>query len=148
MKMNFSTYFEKTLQINIDGVMLKFRYPTIADNIAIQSRLTLLTRGQYAALAASFVEEQRETAQLAYMSSVLGVLVSFTDKNMRERSWESLSDEEESVVFMTKVYDEFLKWRDSFRRAGTEKDRPASESASEQSNSSTGVPEEVQPTAG
>jgi hypothetical protein len=139
MKMN-APYNEKSFMTSIEGVALKFRYPTIGDNIAMQAQLTLITRGQYAMLAASFDETQREAAQIALMTATLQVCVSFQDTEKKDWSWLQLNDDNETYTFVTKVYGEFVKWRDSFRGKRTEEDRQSSTGISREPAVDTSVP--------
>lgn len=109
-------YFEKTTTVTIKGYTLKFRYPNFADRIAIEARINITTRGQYAALSLSLAELQRETADFAVMLATLSICTTFVGKEQQDWVWENMNGDDPDVqALVREAYQEFEKWRDSFR---------------------------------
>lgn len=100
----------------IDGIEIKFRYPSLADEIQIESKKHLLTRGQYSSMSIGILDSQILILTLVNAIATLSVCASFIgEKEKEEYFWEGFADDD-GKEFVLKVYDEFIKWRQSFRR--------------------------------
>ncbi len=143
---NLNLFLTKEKQVikNIKGINIKFIYPTIADEIQIETEKTLLTRGQYPSLSFSISQTQMDAFQLTEALSTLKVVAFFVDKEYQEISWDKLYDEE-GKDFLFEVYDEYLKWRNSFRKKdnGTDKEPQKAEEGNDGELSSSSLSKEI-----
>jgi len=96
----------------IGGFLIKFRYPTLIDEVLIESKKTTLTRGQYVPMSMSFSPTQLEAVELVDMLSTLSIIATF---EKQEYSWDNFCDED-GKDFVKKCYNYFLEWRSSFRK--------------------------------
>ena len=100
----------------IDGIQIKFRYPSITDEIQIEARKHTLTRGQYSSMAIGILLSQQKIMDLLEAVSVLTVVASFIGEKEKETYfWEGFVDDD-GKDFVLKVHEEFKKWRLSFRK--------------------------------
>ena len=106
---------------NIEGINIKFHYPRITDEINIEAEKALLTRGQYPTLSMGFVASQKDAVVSAEEIATLKNVAQFIDEDMKDKYWDDLVDNE-GKEFLDEVYDEYIKWRDSFRRKDKESD--------------------------
>jgi len=102
-----------THNTEIEGEKVEFHYPTIGDEIVIQSNISSLTRGHYAILKSSLSEETRQAAESAEMLATLEVCVTLPQQP--DFSWRSIGGEE-AKEFMILVYEAFIEWRSTFRK--------------------------------
>ena len=98
--------------INVDGINIEFRYPTLADEIQIESKKILITRGQYATIALTSTMIDSPVMEMVDAIATLSIVSSFPDNP--ENLWENIIDSD-GKEFLEKVYKSFKEWRLSFR---------------------------------
>lgn len=102
-------FSNKTETKEIQGIEFQFRYPTIADNIKINSKKNQLTRGQYFAMSIANIDTTTITDKIA----VLNQCVVCVDKRYPNFLWENL--EEDFLSLAEETYEKYLEWKSFFR---------------------------------
>lgn len=100
--------------VNIKDIVITYRYPTITDEISIESKKALLTRGQYTILSISLDPIQRKATELTDAIATLSICAIFENKKYY---WEGFTDED-GKDFILEVYKDFNLWRLQFRNDG------------------------------
>lgn len=102
--------------ITVKGVELKLRFPTISDEILIESKKHTLTRSQYASMSLGLLQTQVETLNLTDAIATLSTVADFVDeKKYGDVSFSELYEEEDKA-FILEAYTQYLEWRNSFRK--------------------------------
>lgn len=115
-------FLEKNRDVvkEIEGFRIKFRYPTITDEINIEAKKNIYTRGQYAPMTLSTMVNAQKALDYVDAISTLSIVARFEDEDKKSLNWDSLVDDE-GKEFLMAVYNEFLEWRNSFRKKPEEK---------------------------
>lgn len=120
---------ERKITETINGIEVEFRYPTIQDEIQIEARKQVITRGQYMSMGISPLASSQNALDLTDALSTLTIIARFP--NNPDYNWEFLSDEE-GTEFALKCFEYFKKWRLSFRKGNGETDKRKSEGDSKE----------------
>lgn len=92
------------------------RIPTIGDKISIESRRSILSRGQYSTMAMTLLESQNYAVALINAISMIQVVCVLPEDFPHRDNLSEISDEKDERLLM-EVYEGYLQWQLFFRKS-------------------------------
>ena len=103
----------KNEQVEVQGISVIFRYPTISDEIKIEAKKQVLSLGQYGFMNLSPMDSAQKALDLTDAIATLHVVARFP--NNPEINVELVCDED-GKAFVLECYQKLQSWRSSFRK--------------------------------